>query len=91
MPVYVHSMKAKYRRMIMCHMIADTDEELHKMADMIGVDRKWHQCAGTYKSHYDICMSKRNLAIKADATEISQSELGKLLKRKRLTNNSDSV
>jgi hypothetical protein len=43
---------------VMCHMIADTDEELHAMADKIGVLRKWFQ-----GDHYDITQSKRVLAI----------------------------
>ena len=42
MTVYVDDMKAKFGRMIMCHMIADTDEELHTMASKIGVKLKWH-------------------------------------------------
>ena len=32
MAVYIDDMNAKYGRMTMCHMIADTDEELRKMA-----------------------------------------------------------
>ena len=51
MPVYVDNMKAQFGRMIMCHMVADTDEELHAMAAKIGVQRKWHQKAGTPHSH----------------------------------------
>ncbi len=43
MTVYVDDMQAQYGRMKMCHMIADTDEELHAMADLIGIARKWWQ------------------------------------------------
>lgn len=66
MTVYVDTMRAKYGRMIMCHMLADTDDELHAMADRIGVARKWFQ-----GDHYDIATSKRDLAVKAGAREIS--------------------
>lgn len=72
MAVYVDNMRAKFGRMVMCHMLADTDEELHAMADKIGVDRKWHQAPGTYKSHYDIALSKRALAVENGAIELHQ-------------------
>jgi hypothetical protein len=41
--VYIDNMRAKYGRLVLCHMIGDTDEELHAMADTIGVARKWWQ------------------------------------------------
>ncbi len=40
MTVYVDDMEAEFGNMIMCHMIADTHDELIAMADAIGVDRK---------------------------------------------------
>lgn len=38
--VYVDNFESSYGRMIMCHMIADTKEELLEMVDKIGVARK---------------------------------------------------
>lgn len=55
----------------MCHMLADTEEELIAMAKKIGVAVKWHQYKGTPKSHFDICLSKRALAVAAGAIEIT--------------------
>jgi hypothetical protein len=81
--VYVDGMKAPYRNMVMCHMLADTTEELLAMADKIGVDRKWLQKAGTAQEHFDICMTKRAQAVKNGATEISTRQLATLLKEKR--------
>lgn len=83
MAVYVDHMRAPYGRMRMCHMFADTTEELHAMADQIGVKRRWCQYPGTYKEHYDICLSKRALAVKAGAIEITWNELGQMLRERR--------
>lgn len=77
--VYVDDMRAPYRRMVMCHMIADTRQELDEMADKIGVARKWIQNAGTYREHYDVCLEMRSKAVAAGAVEITFRELGKML------------
>lgn len=81
--VYVDDMRAKFGRMVMCHMIADSDAELHAMADRIGVSRRWHQHAGTHKSHYDICLSKRAKAVAAGAVEITWRRTGAVVAQRR--------
>lgn len=81
--VYVDDMKASYRGMVMCHMVADTTEELLDMADRIGVKRRWLQHKGKYKEHFDICLSKKRKAIELGAKPITQRELGSLLHAKR--------
>lgn len=80
MAVYVDTMKAAYGRMVMCHMVAETTLELLAMADKIGVDRKWLQEGGTHREHFDICKSKRALAIEAGAVEVSMMQLGRMLR-----------
>lgn len=88
MAVYVDNMVARYGRMKMCHMLADTTEELLEMADKIGVARRWLQHAGTYREHFDICLAKRALAVKAGAIEITMKDVGKMLvQRRRQYNN----
>jgi hypothetical protein len=77
--VYVDNFNASFGRMIMCHMIADTTEELLAMVDKIGVQRKWIQDAGTYNEHFDISLGKKKLAIEAGAKEITMMELGRML------------
>lgn len=81
--VYVDDMQAGYGRMVMCHMVADTDDELHTMADRIGVARRWHQKNGTPHSHYDICKAKRALAVEFGAVQIGRRELAEIIQRKR--------
>lgn len=71
MPVYVDDMRAPFGRLIMCHMIADTHEELISMARTIGVQLKWIQHPNTWQEHFDIALSKRAMAVAAGAIEIT--------------------
>ncbi len=80
MSVYVDDMRAQFGRMIMCHMIADTTDELLAMAFRIGVARRWLQHAGTSREHFDISLGRRALAVKSGAVEITQRELVKMRK-----------
>lgn len=73
--VYVDNFNAPFGRMIMCHMIADTRQELFNMVDKIGVPRKWIQDFDTKREHFDICQSKKKLAIENGAIEINMREL----------------
>jgi hypothetical protein len=67
--------------MKMCHMLADTVDELHATADQIGIRRTWFQPLGT--PHYDICKAKRKLAIKLGAIEIDRRQTVALIRRIR--------
>lgn len=84
MTVYVDNMRANYGRMIMCHMVADTDEELHAMADRIGVARRWFQDKSS-SPHYDIALSKRELAVAAGAVEVDVKTLAMMCGNWRAT------
>lgn len=67
----------------MCHMMADTLEELHEMADKLGLKREWlHE--HPRMPHYDICKSNRAKAIKLGAVEESTKDLIRRLKSKGL-------
>lgn len=77
MSVYVDDMYAAFGRMKMCHMVADTSDELLAMAERIGVDPKWIQQRGTAQEHFDVCTSKRILAVKAGAIEITWRDCGR--------------
>lgn len=81
MSVYVDNMRAPYRRMVMCHMIADSEQELHVMAQNIGVARKWYQ-----GDHYDVCLEMRTKAVALGAVELTRMELGrKVIEQRRAT------
>ena len=77
--VYVDNASIPFGRMKMSHMIADTTEELLAMADILGVKLRWLQYARTSKEHFDICASKRLLAILAGAIPITSRELGVMI------------
>lgn len=74
MAVYIDDYEAPFGRMKMCHMVADTTEELLDMVDKIGVHRKWIQHPGTYNEHFDICLSKKKKAVELGAKEITARE-----------------
>lgn len=82
MTVYIDTMRARYGRLILCHMIADTEAELHAMADLIGVARKWFQSHAS-TPHYDICLAKRAAALKHGAVELSRRDMGRKLRELR--------
>ena len=78
MTVYVDDMfktrMGRFRRMNMSHMIADTEEELHEMAQKIGLERRWYQ-----GDHYDVALGRRKIAVRLGAVEITMRELGRML------------
>lgn len=82
MSVYVDRAVYRYRRMLMCHMVADTLGELHAMADHIGIKRCWFQSDAS-TPHYDICKSKRALAVSAGAIEVDRRGLVAVIRRLR--------
>lgn len=82
MSVYVDAPRHALGRMVMCHMLADTPEELHAMADTIGVARRWYQKDAS-TPHYDIAKSKRALAVAAGAVEVDARGIVAVIKRIR--------
>lgn len=85
MAVYVDDMNAPFGRMKMCHMLADSVDELHAMADTIGVARKWYQAPPKHSSHYDIALTKKGLALAAGAIPITWRQAGAMNARRRVT------
>jgi len=88
--VYVDDARHIYGRMIMSHMTATNEQELHDMVDKIGISRTHFQ--NINKPHYDICQSKKRLAIRHGAIQIPVAQLifkARMLK-KRMENEANS-
>ena len=83
MTVYVDTYRAPYGRYVMCHMVADTTDELMEMAEKLGLRDYWIQDAGTYKEHFDIAQTKKKQAISLGAIEVSSKELVGIINAKR--------
>ena len=83
MAVYVDDMKWPFKGMVMCHMLADSSEELHAMADLLGMERRWVQYPGTPKEHYDIPMPRRQIAVEAGAIEVNWRFVVGLIRSRR--------
>jgi hypothetical protein len=66
--VFVDDVRHRFGRMVMCHMWADSLDELLAMADRIGVARRWlQQPPKASWVHFDIALSKKAAAIAAGA------------------------
>lgn len=84
MSVYVDRATNGFGRMVMCHMIADTPEELHAMADAIGMQRRWYQEPPKASFwHYDIAKGKREAAVAAGAIDCDRNTFVAHLRRIR--------
>ncbi len=64
----------------MCHMVADNTEELHKMAQALGL-RRYFQDQGRYPQ-YDISRSKRRKALTLGAIEVDERRIIEVVKER---------
>lgn len=84
MSVYIDNARNPFGRMIMAHMIADTELELHAMACRIGMKRAWFQCPPKASfPHYDVSLTRRRLALEYGAVEVDRRGLYQAMKRIR--------
>lgn len=81
------SKKWPYRQA--CHLRADSEEELHKFAQRLGLQRSWFQ--GHHRNprfhHYDITASMRAKAIAMGARALDRQESAAQLMGTLQTNN----
>lgn len=69
MAVYVDNARIPFRGWLMCHMFADSLDELHAMAQRLGLKRSWFQ-RGSVLAHYDVCLTKRARALRLGAVAV---------------------
>jgi len=65
-----------------CHLLADTRDELHDMADALGIPRRFFQ-EHPWRWHHDLPEHLRPLAIELGAVEMDIHEVGALLGRRK--------
>ena len=61
-----------------CHMWADSEEELHRMAEAIGLKRSWYQ-----GDHYDLTESRRRAALRAGAKEADHEDMKRWVEKRQ--------
>jgi hypothetical protein len=71
MTVYIDDAFNYLGRSVMCHMVADEEEELHAMAEWLGLKREWFQ-GNNRIPHYDVAKTLRESAIRAGALPVTQ-------------------
>lgn len=86
MAVYVDNAQIPYGRMKMSHMVADSTEELLRMADLIGLDRKHLQKPGTPYEHFDVSILYRARAVANGAREVIARDIVTKIREKRFGN-----
>ena len=65
-----------------CHLLADTREELHAMADQLGIPRRFFQ-EHPWRWHHDLPEHLRAEAVALGAREVGMHEVGALLRRRK--------
>jgi hypothetical protein len=87
--IYVDDAFISYGLMKMSHMMADTDEELHGMADALGLNRRHFQQVRS-GDHYDVSKGYRERALKLGAITIKPRQMAAYAWFKRTYNSAPS-
>ena len=90
MTIYVDDLNQPYRHMKMSHMFChpvSSVEELHQMADALGLNRKWFQDKKAEFPHYDVSFGYKMKAIKLGAVAITTRETVKIVQDRRVNEN----
>jgi hypothetical protein len=71
-----------FRNQPSCHMYADTLEELHSLAQRIGLKRAWFQDHWSLP-HYDLVGSRRSAAVRLGAIEHDRYDMVNFSRQRR--------
>lgn len=80
-PLYSNGWILRGRVVRNCHLVADTEEELHAFAEKIGMKRSWFQSGRV--AHYDLTEARRARAVEFGAQELTRRELAEWMRAKR--------
>ena len=73
-PVMRHGGSKTFHWQHSCHLYADSVDELHAMARLIGMKRQWFQNEDRLP-HYDLVPSRRKLAVELGAVEHTREQM----------------
>ena len=80
MTVYIDDYRVPYRGRRICHMIADTDAELHAMATALGISERWF-----HRDHYDVTDELHAAAVALGAVPITARDCATMAVYRRRT------
>ena len=85
MAVYVDDPIWHWQGLKWCHLLADSEEELHRFARQVGLHRSSYQGPPkTTAPHYDLTGLERSRAIALGATVCSRHEIVAVFRRVRV-------
>lgn len=87
MAVYVDNLRPcipneRWRWLKSCHLIADTEEELHAFAKKLNLKRAWFQ-KHRVMPHYDLNYGQRKKAVELGAVGVMESAVRDMLRLRR--------
>lgn len=84
MAVYVDDAIWHWHGRMWCHLLADSTDELHRFAALLGIHRSSYQGPPrTSKPHYDLTAWEQRLAIARGASPCGREEIIAVLRRVR--------
>ncbi len=66
-----------------CHLLGDSEAEVHALAARIGMRREWYDPRGGVGGHYDLTPPRRARAVELGAIEIDMRGVVALLRKQR--------